>query len=31
MEQFPASGIFEKDGAWDWDAIIEAIQANTAA
>ena len=28
MEQFPASGIFEKDGAWDWDAIIEAIQAN---
>lgn len=28
MEQFPASGPFEKDGAWNWDAIIEAIQAN---
>ncbi|WP_027878334.1 intein-containing adenosylcobalamin-dependent ribonucleoside-diphosphate reductase [Meiothermus cerbereus] len=28
MEQFPASGPFEKNGAWDWDAIIEAIQAN---
>lgn len=28
MEQFPASGPFEKDGAWNWDAIIEAIQAH---
>ncbi len=28
MEQFPATGPFEKDGAWNWDAIIEAIQAN---
>ncbi len=28
MEQFPASGPFEKDGVWNWDAIIEAIQAN---
>lgn len=28
MEQFPPSGPFAKDGAWNWDAIIEAIQAN---
>jgi len=28
MEQFPATGPFEKDGAWNWEAIIEAIQAN---
>ncbi|MCX7782407.1 MAG: ribonucleoside-diphosphate reductase, adenosylcobalamin-dependent, partial [Meiothermus sp.] len=28
MEQFPAEGRFEKNGAWDWDAIIEAIQAH---
>ncbi len=28
MEQYPASGPFEKDGAWNWDAIIEAIQAH---
>ncbi|MDT7919775.1 MAG: LAGLIDADG family homing endonuclease [Meiothermus sp.] len=28
MEQFPASGPFEKGGVWNWDAIIEAIQAN---
>jgi len=28
MERFPASGPFEKDGVWNWDAIIEAIQAN---
>ncbi len=28
MEQFPAEGRFEKNGAWDWDAIIQAIQAH---
>lgn len=28
MEQFPPSGPFDKNGAWNWDAIIEAIQAN---
>ncbi|MCS7067155.1 MAG: adenosylcobalamin-dependent ribonucleoside-diphosphate reductase [Meiothermus sp.] len=28
MEQFPAEGRFAKNGAWDWDAIIEAIQAH---
>ncbi len=28
MEQFPASGPFEKNGAWDWEAIVEAIQAH---
>ncbi len=28
MQQYPPSGRFEKNGAWDWEAIIEAIQAN---
>jgi ribonucleoside-diphosphate reductase alpha chain len=28
MEQYPAEGPFEKDGAWDWEAIIQAIQAH---
>ena len=28
MEQFPPSEAYEKDGKWDWDKLIEAIQAN---
>ncbi len=28
VQQYPPSGRFEKNGAWDWEAIIEAIQAN---
>lgn len=28
MEQFPPSEAYEKDGKWNWDALIDAIQAN---